>query len=305
MHALLCGYGSMGRNHFRVLKESEQIDKLDVFDLYADVPPEHKVKKLNDFLATHTPDLAIIATPTRTHRDLAELLLSKSIPTLIEKPLAASTVEALSIQKIAREHDAIGIVGYIERCNPVVRALRNEIRDSKIFSIAITRVGPFPPRVKDVGVLIDLSVHDIDLVGFLLDQTPIIESRVYKSQHFNTHYEDNAVITLRFEGDIIANLITNWLTPFKKRTIEVATDKAYYEANLISRELKAYSHYTSNNSFVVRSCNVSPGEPLALQLQAFLDYINTRQQDCLATLEDGLQTIEIIEKHRKSELAPT
>jgi predicted dehydrogenase len=138
-------------------------------------------------------------------------------------------------------------------------------------------------------------------VSFLLDHAAILESRVYKSQHFTSSYEDNAVITLRFEGDIIANLITNWLTPFKKRTIEVATDKAYYEANLISRELKAYSHYTTDNSYVVRSCNVRPGEPLSLQLQAFLEYIQTGQQDCLATLHDGIHTIEIIEKHRKIE----
>ncbi len=301
MRALLCGYGSMGKNHFRVLKESERIDTLDVFDLYADVPDEHRVEKLEDYLSAHTPDFAIIATPTRTHRDLAEVILSRSIPTLIEKPLASSTDEARSIQQIARDNGAVGIVGYIERCNPVVRALRDEIRDSKVFSIAITRVGPFPPRVKDVGVLIDLSVHDIDLVSFLLDHSPIIESRVYKSRHFNSSYEDNAVITLRFEGGIIANLITNWLTPFKKRTVEVATDKAYYEANLISRELKAYSHYTTNNSYVVRSCNVRPGEPLSLQLQAFLEYIETHQHDCLATLEDGIHTIEVIEKHRRTE----
>ena len=219
MKALLCGFGSMGRNHFRILKESNRIKKLSVFDPYTDIPIEYKVGNLGKYLHDEKPDFAVVATPTISHKDVAYQLLEKSIPTLIEKPLASTVEEAQEILELAIAHKTKGAVGFVERFNPVVHALRKEIKNSNVFSISIVRVGPFPPRIKDVGVLVDLSVHDIDLVRFLLRGAKIEESRVYKSLKGNSTSEDNAILAMRMEGDIIANLTTNWLTPFKKRTI--------------------------------------------------------------------------------------
>lgn len=277
---------------------SPDIERVDVYDLYADVSSESRVQHFDTYLENTSPDFAVVATPTRTHRELAEKLISRSIPTLIEKPIASSLEEAQSLKSLADQHSVKGVVGFIERCNPVVRALREEIRNAKIYSISITRVGPFPPRIKDVGVLVDLSVHDIDLVSFLLDGAEFEKYRIYSNENHHGEFEDNAIIAIKTKNNVIANLITNWVTPFKKRTIEVATDKAYYEANLISRELKAYSHYKSDDSYIVRNCPVAEGEPLALQLQAFVHYVRTGEIDSLASYEDGIKTLRFLEKYR-------
>ena len=298
MRALLCGYGSMGKNHFRVMKHAPRIRHLDVFDPYTEIPGEYRVDDIEAYLDAQRPELAIVATPTVTHGDIAQKVLTRSIPTLIEKPIASNVEEGKRIHDVAVSHQVKGAVGFVERFNPVVHALKMEIQNCSVLSIGITRVGPFPPRIKDVGVLVDLSVHDIDLVRFLLDGAEVLESRVYKSLKNNGNFEDNAVLTMRMEGDIIVNLTTNWLTPFKKRTIEIATDKAYFEANLITQELKAYSHYETNHSHVVRSCYVPRGEPLSLQLDAFLDYIEKDKPGFLASYRDGIEALQILEKRR-------
>ena len=299
MRVLLCGYGNMGKNHFRVLQKISKIKHIDIYDPYGnDIPVNLKVDNIDKYLSRNIPNFAILATPTITHGSMAEKLLGSSVPTLIEKPIASTAEEGKRIQEISVSKNIIGAVGFVERFNPVVDALRNEISSSTILSISITRVGPFPPRIKDVGVLVDLSVHDIDLVRFLLNGAEILESRVYKSHKNGNQYEDNAIVTMRVKGDVVVNLTTNWLTPFKKRTIEVATDKAYYEANLITQELHAYSHYKKNNSYVIQSCNVSRGEPLIFELKAFLNLVETGDYGFLASYADGIQALQILEKQR-------
>ena len=295
MRALLYGFGSMGRNHFRVLKKHPQIKTIDIYDLYADVPDEHRIENLDNYLKETPPDFAIVVTPTVTHRIVAEKLLNYKIPLLIEKPLTPVAADAEIIIQKANEGNTPCAVGFVERFNPVVHALKKEITESKILSISINRVGPFPPRIKDVGVLVDLSVHDIDLVRFLLGGAEIKTAGIMKSSKNYSDFEDNAIIGMKMEGDIIVNLITNWLTPFKKRTIEVATESAYYEANLLSQELKAYSHYEVNNSFITRNCFVERTEPLFMELSSFINLIKRGDRGDLATLEDGLKVLNILE----------
>ena len=299
MRTLLCGYGNMGKNHFRTLDEEQQISHIDIFDPYAlDIPAEKQIVDLEKYLKNTPPDCAILATPTTTHKEMAQRILNHSIPTLIEKPIASTSEDGEFIKKWADCNRTAGCIGFVERYNPVILALRDKIKDSRILSISVTRVGPFPPRINDVGVLVDLSVHDVDLVRFLLHGSQVLESRIYKSQKNNEEYEDNAVITMRMEGNIIANLITNWLTPFKKRMIEIATDKAYFEANLATQELKSYSNYEKNNSYVIHSCYVPRAEPLTLQLKAFINLVKTGDKGNTASYEDGIRALEILEKHR-------
>jgi len=133
--------------------------------------------------------------------------------------------------------------------------LKNEIKDKEIYSINITRVGPFPPRIADVGILTDLAVHDIDLIRFITKKE-IVDTSIYKSQKIHDHYEDNAILTFKLEDDIIVLITINWLTTYKKRKIKVACKEAYYEANLLSQELVEYLNFKINNSFVVRECFV-------------------------------------------------
>ncbi len=301
----IIGLGKMGQNHYRVLKTIHGVEIGAVCDIAkkVDIPEKH-YSDCDKMLNNEKLDAVIIAVPTIHHMNIASKVIKKGIPALIEKPIAASEEEAKKLIRLRNQYKTLTAVGHVERFNPVVRSLISELEGKQIYSISITRIGPFPPRIKDVGVLVDLSVHDIDLVHRLTEDREIEESRIYKSTELNGNHEDNAVITLRLRNGVIANILTNWLTPFKKRTIEVATDKAYYQADLMTQELKEYSAYQRNNSYVIRECFVKKGEPLRAELVAFMEYVETGNSDGLASLEDGLLTLETIYRHRTKQGVP-
>lgn len=295
----LVGLGNMGRNHLRILTSMPGVDLAAVCDpAVGDAGSARHYEGLDRMLAHERLDAAIVCVPTGHHRDAAIACIDHGLDLLIEKPLAGTADEGREIAAAAGAAGVRAAVGHVERFNPVVTALKDELKGKTIYSIAITRVGPFPPRVKDVGVLVDLSVHDVDLIRYLTGGEKFAESRVFKSLKQNGHHEDNAVLAFRMENDVVASIITNWFTPFKKRQIEVATDTAYYEANLVSQELFAYSAYQSNSSYVVKQCRVNKSEPLRNELEAFVTYVMTGERSCLATLEDGILTLETIHKRR-------
>ena len=301
MRIAICGYGVMGRNHYRVLSRMPEVEIAAICDPYVEDTPDVTVyRSLHDLLDSEPLDGIVISMPTSLHRDAALQCIENGMDILVEKPLASTVQEGHEIQRALKRHPVKFAVGHVERFNPVVQSLIDELKGKKIYSISITRVGPFPPRITDAGVLVDLSVHDIDLVGYITKTEEIAESRVFKAHKCNGNgtHEDNAVIAFKLKNDTIATITTNWLTPFKKRTIEVATDTAYYEANLMTQELVEYSAYKSNSSFVVRKCFVRKGEPLMGEHQAFLNYLKTNDMADLATIDDGLRTLEVIYRKR-------
>lgn len=299
MRVGLIGLGSMGKNHYRVLRSLPDANLVAVCDPAADASlPENVYASCDEMLDNEELEAAVVCVPTSHHLRVASRVIERGIPVLIEKPIASNEEEARELIELAAHHKTRAVVGHVERFNPVVRSLISELKGKEIYSINITRIGPFPPRINDVGVLVDLSVHDVDLVHCLTGCTEIVEARVYKSTKQVGNREDNAVITMRLCSDVVASITTNWLTPFKKRTIEVATDKAFYTADLMAQELTEYSEYTENNSFVVRKCRVKKGEPLVGELEAFLHFAETGDADGLATLEDGLRTLSVIHRER-------
>ena len=130
----------------------------------------------------------------------------------------------------------------------------------------------------------------------MVKTTTIIKKNIFKSKKIVDHYEDNAILSFKLEDDIVANITTNWITPFKKRTIEIATNDAYYEANLVGQELVEYSAFKVNNSYVIRDCIVMKSEPLANELKAFVDFVNGRPAGFLTSLEDSIEILKIIEE---------
>ncbi len=252
---------------------------------------------IDDLLNSEEFDAAVIAVPTSMHTEVALRFIDSGKAVLIEKPVAASVSEAKLLCSAIRSASVKAAVGHVERFNPVVPQLIEELKCRTLYSINITRVGPVPPRIKDAGVLIDLSVHDIDLIRYLTGGEEIVSTSVYASHHRNNAscLEDSAVIMLRLKNGCIATITTNWLTPFKKRTIEVATDQSYFAADLIAQELTEYSDYRDNNSFVVRKSHIRKAEPLLLELSAFANYLETGDPSSLATVEDGLKTLEVLE----------
>lgn len=290
----LIGLGSMGRNHYRILRELK--NRVEIAGL-CDVVKSGEFEEpfftdVETMLDSVKPDAAIIVVPTFLHKEVTLQCIARGVHVFIEKP-AASTIDDAKL--IAKSVEAAGLkscVGHVERFNPVVQALKNELEGKEIYTMAIARVGPFPPRIADVGVLTDLSVHDIDLMRFITDRN-ILEKNIFKSRKIHNHHEDNAVLSFELEDAIVAEILTNWLTPFKKRTIEVACEDAYFEADLITQNLTEYSNFHVNNSYVVRGCHIKKDEPLLKEVAAFIDYLETGERGSLATIEDSIITLQV------------
>ncbi|MDD2384915.1 MAG: Gfo/Idh/MocA family oxidoreductase [Sulfurospirillaceae bacterium] len=289
----LIGLGSMGQNHYRVLKSLHEFQITALCDIQQTKEyDEPFYTNLDEMLEKADFDAAVIVVPTFLHKDVALKCLAKGKDLFIEKPVASNLEEATEILTAARAIKAKVCIGYIERFNPVVEALKNELTGKEIYSIGITRVGPFPPRIADVGILTDLSVHDIDLIRYITEHE-IEEVSIYKSQKIHNHHEDNAILSFKLSSEIVASITTNWLTPFRKRTIEVATKEGYFEADLMAQDLTEYSEYQRNNSYVIRKCMVKKEEPLIREHKAFAQFITTGERHGLSTIEDSMITLDI------------
>ena len=189
---------------------------------------------------------------------------------MIEKPITNDVDKAKELNRIATKKGLMVNVGHVERFNPVVDAIRKCILGKKIISVNITRVGPFPPRVSDVGIILDLGVHDIDLIGYI---TGARFEKVFavKSQE-GTQRENAAVLSFRMSDGTIASVVTNWFTPFKVRKVEVALKDSLIIGDLITQEVSEFYGY-ENSEYTTRSIPVDKQEPLKRELSCFLESV--------------------------------
>src|SRR4029077_5974017 len=223
------GAGIMGSNHARVLADLSGVQVVGIADpgashraLLAQIVGCAVCDDADELLALGI-DAAVIAAPTHLPHDLALTCIKRGVHVLVEKPIASNVEEGRAIVAAAERAGGTLMVGPGERFNPAVQAIKDAIRGEDILSIAITRVGPFPPRMSNVGVVIDLAVHDIDLIRWFTDSEitevqPQIKSAVAER-------EDIALLQFRTASGVLAQINTNWLTPFKTRTVHIATRK--------------------------------------------------------------------------------
>lgn len=298
----IVGLGVMGKNHLRVLQGIPQAQIVGLCDPIAQGDLGFELFKDIDSMLTNVElDAVIIATPTSLHKDMAIACMKKGISCLIEKPVAPSVAEAKEILEFAQKTKARVCVGHVERFNPVVSELKKSLADKEIYHIGITRVGPIPPRITDVGVLSDLSVHDIDIIRYVTNKE-ILRKNIFCSQKIHNNHEDTAILSFEIEGDIIASITTSWLTPFKKRCIEIATKDVYFEADLMNQTLREYSSFVATNrlnSYALSDIFIKKQEPLQAQLEAFLHYVVSDNISSLASIEDSMKTLEISSSEAK------
>jgi len=290
------GVGVMGSNHARVLSEMAGIELVGVVD------PERKQREfvsrnlgcaefgdLESLLASGV-DAATIAAPTHLHHDLALACISAGVHVMVEKPIAPTVEEGRAIVAAARHAGVTLMVGHVERFNPAVESIKRAIKNQDILSIAITRVGPFPPRMSNVGVVIDLAVHDIDLIRWFTD-SEIVEIQPQLSSAI-AEREDIALLQFRTASGVLAHINTNWLTPFKARTIHVATRDKYLIGDLLTLQVTECFGFQPDGSYSMRHLSVGYAEPLRAELLAFANAIRTGRKPPV-TGEEGVASLEI------------
>ena len=213
------GAGVMGSNHARVLAGLPDIALVGVVDpLEAHRARAAELANCRTFdaleaLLAEGIDAVTIAAPTHLHNEIALACIARRIHVLVEKPIASSVEEGRQIVDAAQRAGVTLMVGHVERFNPAVAAIKQAITREDILSIAITRVGPFPPRMSNVGVVIDLAVHDIDLIRWFTE-SDIVEVQPQLSSAV-AEREDIALLQFRTASGVLAHINTNWLTPFK------------------------------------------------------------------------------------------
>jgi len=238
---------------------------------------------------------------------------------LIEKPIAATLEEGQRIVERARALGRLLMVGHIVRFNPATQMLRQKLQAGelgRVFQIVCRRVGPFPARVRDVGVVVDLAPHDLDVMRFLTGMEPL---RVFAEteQRIHTDHEDLLLGLLRFPDGITGTLEINWLTPTKVREIIVLGERGMFRVDDLTQDLYFYENAQANGELwrdlkIIKGVSegqmvryaVKRQEPLKAELQAFVRAVQNGEpapvsgEDGLAALRLALALVESGETHQ-------
>jgi predicted dehydrogenase len=317
LRGAVLGLGMMGRHHARILQSNAAMRFAGAVDPGGDrfgaVRDAALVFATIDELLTATggaPDFAIIAVPTEEHLRAARALATAGVHVLVEKPLAATADEARELIEVVRGAGVQGAVGHVERCNPALRALRTRVQDGllgDLFVVATERVGPFPDRVRDVGVVKDLATHDLDLVRWL-GGAPIERVAAQTQHRMGREHEDLVLVTGRLENGRAFNSTVDWLTPTKVRRTRVLGERGMLVADTLRADLSFYAnaHVTTQGWPAMQALRgVAEGdmtrfalerrEPLAVELEEFCALLRGEDGAAVVTLEEGLETVAVAE----------
>jgi len=302
----LIGLGTMGRNHLRLLTSHEDARLVAIADPVADAletagaagGAQGYAEPLA-MLAEAELDAVVIASPTMTHRPLALAALERGIAVLVEKPLAATPDEADRLVEAAKSSGVPLQVGHVERFNPAVLELGRLLKTgwlSTVYAITSRRAGPFPARIRDVGVTVDLATHDVDILSFVAGERPIRVS-AETAQRVHEDHEDLLFGLLSFPSGTVGMIDVDWLTPAKRRSLAVVGEEGMFELDYLSQRLTfTRSSDTTNPRLIAGYAPTFEGEsvelplethePLAAELDAFLAVVRDGGQP-VVDAEDG------------------
>ncbi len=307
------GAGIMGSNHIRVLANADWVDEVLVFDDFQAIKPEsQKVRQLDSLtsLLETKPSYVVVATPTSTHLDVASLCAQHGVPTLIEKPVASTLEDAKKIQAMFVEANLPGWIGFVERFNPAAAALRSKLQEGvigQLLQVTTKRVGPNPVRIGDVGAVLDLASHDIDLVHWLTGDNYLEQSsqllKVFGSQH-----EFSFLGIAKLDSGVTVSHEVNWISPRKIRQVTLIGDEGTLVADLLNAELRLYKNGVASSEWEMykqlRGISegemvqfvVSVREPLTLEHEAIVNDLNGPQNFELCSIAEGVRNLLVVER---------
>jgi predicted dehydrogenase len=256
-------------------------------------------------LAEVRPDAVSVCVPTRAHFVVAAAFIEQGIAVLIEKPLAATIEEGERLRDLAEAARVPLAVGHIERFNPAVIELKRRLAAGelgRVYQVHARRVGPFPQRVRDVGVVLDLAPHDIDVMRFLLE-SDVVRVQAETERRLATEHEDMLSGVVRFSNGVVGVLDVNWLTPTKIRELSVLGEHGMFVVDYLSRSLTFFENsaapapsgdlaWASRHEKGVTEgkrieITVEKREPLRSELEAFVSAARG-ETPVAVTADDGL-----------------
>ena len=296
------GTGFWGKNHARIYKELESTDLIAI----CDVNPERAKAIASQYgVKTYTssarmlqnPEIQAVSICTWSTMLAKEALkaLHAGKHVLVEKPMAANTKQAKELLKASEENGLHLTVGFLMRFIPGLQQIREAVASKKIgdlVSASAKRVSQWPERIGDVGVVKDTAIHDIDVIRFISGQEAVsVYAKTGNMRH--RQFEDYAQIMLAYEYGGSAFIESNWLTPYKTRTLTVTGTDAIMRLDYITQELWIED---AKETLQPRTCFQ---EPLKMELQHFVDCIQEKKKP-IVTGEDGLKALEIATAALKS-----
>ena len=284
------GLGMMGQHHARVYSELE-CELVGVADSNIEnareIGERYRTRYYSDYRELIPQvDAVSIVVPTTLHRQIAMDFIRQGVHCLVEKPIASNVEGAEEMIRGAEENHVKLMVGHIERFNPAVLRLKQIIDQGtlgKLMIISTRRVGPFAPRIRDVGIIIDSATHDIDIARYLTGKEPVVVFS--KAGKFHNEKEDHGIVILDF-GDITGHIEVNWFTPHKVRSLVATGSEGIAYLDYIEQEL------TVHNSHGMEMIKVEKAEPLKLELEHFLKCVQN-DTELLVNGYDGLRTLDI------------
>lgn len=274
MRVALIGAGGWGKNHARVLSQMGVLCAVCDSDTEkaAEFGRRYSVGfygSVNELVGSEEFDAAVVATPTRTHFEVASSLIGAKKHVFVEKPITYKSEEGQKLVELAERNRVILTCGYVERFNPVVGLVKAQVngrRYGDLIMLEFHRENRMPPNVKDVGVIYDTAVHDIDTANWLFGEMPAVVFA--RAGRINHEYEDFASIMLGYRNEKTAIISSNWVTPKKVRTFSAVCTEAIITSDFISQEVKIEKREETE---IPRS---EKREPLMLEMESFVGSVS-------------------------------
>ena len=294
MKVVQIGVGGWGKNHSRVLSEFGVLSAIcDTNSQRAEkFGKKYSVNFYNSFenlLEKEKFDAALVCTPTFTHSDIATKLIENKKHVFVEKPMTYLSEDGQNLIDAAKRNNVILTCGYIERFNPAVASVKDFIKSQKygdLIRLEFYREHRMPQHIKDVGVIYDTSVHDIDTAMWLFDETPEVVYAI--AGKINHEHEDFATIMLGFKDNKTATISSNWITPIRVRNFNAVCTEARIFSDFITQEIRVETDNGTDNP------KNEKAEPLSLEIKNFLDSIDGKN-DLLVKPEQAVNVTKIAE----------
>jgi UDP-N-acetylglucosamine 3-dehydrogenase len=285
MKIVQIGTGGWGKNHTRILSQLGVLSAVCDADSqkskeYGEKYSVNHYESLDDLLSSEEFDGAFVVTPTSTHTEIATKLLDAKKHVFVEKPMTYKSEDGEKLAKLAEKNKVVLTCGYIERFNPAVDVVKKFVKEKKFGDLVMLefhRENRMPLHIKDVGIIYDTSVHDIDTANWLFDDMPhVVFARAGKIKH---EHEDFASIMLGYKDDKVAIISSNWITPKKVRKFNAVCTDAIISSDFITQEIIVEK---SDESETVQN---EKQEPLLLEIQSFLGAIEGKNEQVVKSQE--------------------